>query len=169
MIKEYIKLFFSFILVGILSCNSQNYKEYSSVDLKFSVLMPSKPQKSSETLTDITFNQFTAKYDKVTYIVSVDEYPSYISETINVDRLLENLIAGMHSKFPDSLQASPIEYKNYPGKQFVVSCFSDFECKGKAYFIGNNFYAIFVVYEYGQSAEVGDDVDRFVDSFEYRP
>lgn len=145
------------------------FEEFTSTDFKFSVLMPGKPQASSTSIADVKYNYFKSENGKITYVVSVDEYLSYFVENNSVDNLLENLFGGMHPRFPKLLKTSPIEYKGYPGKQFVGSCFSNSECMGNAYLIGNKFYATFVIYKYGESTEAINAINQFLDSFNYQP
>jgi len=156
----------------LLSCSWFAWREYSSEDGSFSVLLPGTPDEQTETVTtelgDISLTILMAQPDEsMIYFISYSDYPA--AAVAASDPL--SLLASARDSTVDSQGGSltgqyRITLGEHPGLAFIADVKMegrDAVLRARNYIVGNRLYQVFAM-AYRESDSV-DEMNRFFQSF----
>lgn len=157
------------LAVLLVSCQMADFKEFTSQEGGFSVLMPGTPEEQTEqvdTLNElIDMHNFAASKGDVGYIVTYGDFPFSVTRVNTPEKLLKDLqnsVMGFGKGV--QLEEKDITLGGYPGKELKVeSADGKYIIYHRMYMVGERLYQVLASAPKGQ--ESSKDIPEFLDSF----
>ncbi len=164
-------LFVFILLIAYLisGCQQSSWKEFSSSNGAFSILLPKFP--SEETITEdsdlgpIVLHLFTVEQNGIAYIFGYSDYPEKILQ-IPIDTVLDGACNGItenaHGKV---INQSPIMLENkYPGRELKVeSVDKKLIAQARIFMVGQRQYQLIV--SSPKEKATSQNISKYLDSF----
>lgn len=153
----------------------ENWQTYADPKGDYTLEFPGLPEvsetkiaipKSKDHLPFYTINYFTDAKDieyNLTYATLPDSWLKWNSALLLRGAL--KVIASHISDNAKVLKKHTKRYKNHPAVEFVMQKKNNQECAGRLVLIGNVLYKIEVIYPKEKQAEVKDQLNAFLESF----
>src|SRR4030042_4579780 len=156
------------VLLSVAGCKRVNWKEFSSANGKFSVMMPGEPQEQHETVKTavgpVDLYMHILDVGTSAYIVGYSDYPEDLIKNSEVNILLEGARNGAISNIRGTLvNEKDISIAGNPGKEFNFSVPHRPELpnkgigKSRIFLVGNRLYQCMVV---GDKNTKNEDIDK---------
>jgi hypothetical protein len=147
------------LLLPLVGCNKVDFKEFSSSEGKFTILMPADPEKKTQTVMGMTVVMYGKNVNKGAYAVGYADIPA--GRPISLPGAVQG-IAGSH----DGKVLSENDYtiEGSTGKEFEIETGKPKGyVSGRVILINNRFYQMFAM---GTNARLASsDVQKFLNSF----
>lgn len=157
-------------MVVLLAGCLQSWKEYSSADGQYSVLMPGTPtekmQNRNTAAGDITAHAALLDKTPVVYMVMYNDYPEQVMQGGSPSQILENARdGGVRSARGKLVGDSAITLLNkYPGREIQIEMPDGLHAvRIRVYMVKNRMYQ--VAYRSGKDNLFSKDATKFLDSF----
>ena len=170
MIKRSAFLFLLVLLV--IGCSANQWKEYSSDEGKFKVDFPGNPslktQKVNTAVGEIQVNMVLLEVRGVAYMASFNDYPSEFIKNSNEKDLLDGARDGAVANVQGKLLSEQIiELNNAPGREIrVESADGKNTIVARIYLAGSRLYQVLVVTPKANGFD--KNIKKFLDSFKFR-
>jgi hypothetical protein len=155
-----------FLLAGCL----QSWKEYSSNEGKYSVLMPGTPTNQTRNMNtptgSITLYASALENNDTGYVVTYNDIPESLSQVLTPELLLQSIrksaVSNVQGKLVDD---QPITLASkYPGREIQVEIQDGKRVfRNRMYIVGNRLYQ--VVFAGTKDEIFSKDANKFLDSF----
>ena len=165
-------LAFGMLILVLSGCQRVTWKEFSSKEGRFSVLVPGTPSEQTQKLDTgvgaIDLHFFVAEQDGFQYLVSYNDYPDAMVREADADKVLDGARDGVVANVQGRLlNEVKVWLANYPGRELRIRIPEGRQAmRTRLYFVGNRLYQVGVL-----SAEDGaaaDEVSKFLNSFKLR-
>lgn len=158
------------VLVLLLTaCQPADWKEFSSKEGAFSVLMPGTPteqtQKADTQAGTIEVHMFIFEQNGAAYMVGYNDYPEAIVQQADPSKMLDGARDGMVSNTQGKLLGEQvISLDKYPGREIQIET-SDgkLTMKNRVYLVNNRLYQVGVVTPKEESNSA--NITKFLASF----
>jgi hypothetical protein len=159
------------LLIALLTgCQQVTWKEFSSSEGRFSVLMPGTPsEKTSKVNTEVgpvDMFSFRVTQEDSGYDVNYNDYPDAVVEASDAGSMLDGARDGIVSSLQGKLLTEfIISLDGYPGRDIrVEGPDGEHTVRTRLYLVDNRLYQLTVVTPKEDS--FSKDVAKFLDSFE---
>ena len=161
-------VFFSFFIF-VAGAASATWKEFSSSEGSFSILMPGEPTEQTKTVNTkagaIDLHLFIFQQKNVAYFVSYVEYQEELVQANNAEKLLDGARDGAVSNVQGKLlNEVSISLEKYPGREIRIQVpDGKHTIQTRMYLVKNRLYQVMIVTPKEDS--FSKDVTKFLDSF----
>lgn len=144
------------------------FKEFRSVEGRFTVLMPGEPKRSSQTrqtpFGPATNLKYTGGNDRAVFMISCVDYPPKIAEAGDMMQMIDKAKAQVIAARKGTLVSdSPYNFHGYTGKEMIIEDSQGYTVRMRLFFIGTQLYQLTVG---GKSDKIlYEKGDEFMDSF----
>jgi hypothetical protein len=155
------------LLLG--GCQRATWREFSSKEGRFSVLVPGTLSEQTQNLTTqagaIDLHFFVVEQDGFQYLVSYNDYPDAMVREANADKVLDGARDGVVANVQGRLlNEAKVWLADYPGRELRIKIPEGRQAmRTRLYFVGNRLYQVGVL-----SAEDGaaaEEIGKFLNSF----
>lgn len=150
-----------------------NWKEFSSEEGRFSVLLPRTPRQTTETVDapsgEIDEHTFTTIYGDTTYVVSYSDYPQSLTSGDTravLDALRDSAVTGFSGKL---LSERSISLNGHPGRELEIQVSDDSGtviAQLRIFLVRNRLYYLYTIIPEERSSS--PSVDKFLNSFKLK-
>src|SRR5262245_46720368 len=146
-------------VLTLASCNKLNFKEFTSQEGKFSILMPGEPERKSQRILNIELVMYGLDVRNGAYAAGYADLPR--GQSFSLDGAIQG-VAGTHDG--KILSTKDFTLEGSTGKEFEVeSSKPKGYISGRVIVINHRFYQFFAA---GNNARLSNsDVRNFLDSF----
>ncbi len=157
------------LIVLLTGCQRVTWKEFSSKEGMFSVLLPGTPTVQTQKLNtragvlDLYF--FVVEQDGFQYLVSYNDYPEAMIREANADKVLDGARNGVVANVQGRLSSeSRVWLAENPGRELRIKIPDGRQAmRTRLYFVKNRLYQVGVVSSEDGSAS--EDISKFLNSF----
>ena len=122
---KYLVLFLVVFMSSAVNSQEPTWKEFSSPEGRFSVLLPGTPTKTTQKVNSdlgvITLYLFTFNQENISYNVTCSDYPESIFKIKSIDKFLDDYrdgaVAGVRGKL---VSETKISLGTYPGREVII-------------------------------------------------
>jgi hypothetical protein len=148
-----------------------SWKEFTSQEGRFSILLPRTPRQTTETVDtpvgEIDEHTFTTIHGNITYIVSYGDYPQNALSAGNPQAILDSFGDGAVTSIEGKLLSKrSISLDGYLGRELKIKIADDSDtaiAQIRIYLVGNRLYYIYTLAPEERASS--PSVDEFLDSF----
>jgi hypothetical protein len=158
------------VLIAFLtSCQQATWKEFSSGEGTFSILMPGTPTEKTQKVNTqagaIDMHLFTLVQKGVAYLAIYNDYPEVFVQARNADKMLDGARDGAVSSIQGKLLSELIiSLDKYPGREIRIEApDGKHTIQTRIYLVKNRLYQVGVVTP--KEGSFSEDVTKFLDSF----
>jgi hypothetical protein len=147
------------------------WKEFTSGEGRFSILLPRTPRQTTETVDtpvgEIDEHSFTVIHGNITYIVSYSDYPQNVLSTGDPQAILDSFSDSAVTSIEGRLLSErSISLNGYLGRELKIKIADDPDttiAQIRIYLVGNRLYYIYTLAPEDRASS--PSVDRFLNSF----
>jgi len=158
-----------FVLVPLLACKGANWKEFTSQEGGFSVLLPGQPKVERQTtetaVGPLAFTMHTVElgFGSIAYIASYNDYPPSLIADGDKNAILDGVVEGALGSKANLKKSDPISIDGHPGREFTGTVKDGYEYTSRAYLVNQRLYQLNIVSTPGKVP--AEDKRKYFDSF----
>jgi hypothetical protein len=169
--SKWLAFILSLAFILLAGCQKFSWKDFSSAEGKFSVLMPGTPQNHSQSLNSpfgpVTTYAFVYSNNDSAFAVSYTDYPQDPTRGINTQKVLDGARNSLLAKPGGTLIGeSSISLGSYPGREVqMVTAEGDGKhaLRTRVYLVNSRLYQVMVVLPNEEASS--ENAVKFLDSF----
>ena len=158
------------VLIMVLwGCQRVTWREFSSKEGRFSVLVPDTPSEQTQNLNTgvgaIDLHFFIVEQDGFQYLVSYNDYPAAMAREADADKVLDGARDGVVANVQGRLlNEVKVWLADYPGRELRIRIPEGRQAmRTRLYFVGNRLYQVGVLS--AEDSAAADEVSKFLNSF----
>jgi hypothetical protein len=158
-----------FVLIPLLACKGANWKEFTSQEGGFSVLLPGQPKVERQTtetaVGPLAFTMHTVElsFGSIAYIASYNDYPPSLIADGDKNAILDGVVEGALGSKANLKKSDPISIDGHPGREFTGTVKDGYEYTSRAYLVNQRLYQLNIVSTPGKVP--AEDKRKYFDSF----
>jgi hypothetical protein len=158
-----------FLIAALLACKGSSWKEFTSQEGGFSVLLPGTPKVERRTTESavgpLAFTMHTVELGlgSVAYIMSYNDYPPSLIADSDQNAILDGVVEGAIGSKANIKHNQPITIDGHPGREFSGTVKDGFEYTSRAYLVKQRLYQLNIVSTPGKVP--ADDKRKYFESF----
>jgi hypothetical protein len=158
-----------FVLVPLLACKGANWKEFTSQEGGFSVLLPGQPKVERQTtetaVGPLAFTMHTVElgFGSIAYIASYNDYPPSLIADGDKNAILDGVVEGALGSKANLKKSDPISIDGHPGREFTGTVKDGYEYTSRAYLVNQRLYQLNIVSTPGKVP--AEDKRKYFESF----
>lgn len=170
--SKWLVLVLSLSVALLAGCQKFSWKDFSSPEGKFSVLMPGTPQNHTQALNTpigpVTTYAFVYSNKDAAFGVSYTDYPEALMQGLDAQKILDGARNGQLSAKSGStlISESPISLNSYPGREVQMTTpegDGKHAVRNHMYMVNNRLYQVMVVMP--RDELFSKNAVKFMDSF----
>ena len=153
----------------VAGCQRVTWKEFSSKEGRFSVLVPGTPSEQTQNLDTgvgaIDLHFFIVEQDGFQYLVSYNDYPDAMVREADADKVLDGARDGVVANVQGRLlNEVKVWLADYPGRELRIRIPEGRQTmRTRLYFVGNRLYQVGVLS--AEDSAAADEISKFLNSF----
>jgi hypothetical protein len=163
------KWIYGAVLLALIGCQWLRWKEFTSSEGRFSVLMPGTPtdqaQKVNSPVGVIDLHVFVVEQSGAQYLVAYNDYPDAMVKTGDPEKVLDGARNGIVANVRGRLLSEvKITLQQFPGRELKVMVPDGAQMmQTRLYFVKNRLYQVGAVTSEADASS--KDIPKFLESF----
>ena len=157
------------VILPLLACKGASWKEFTSQEGGFSVLLPGQPKIERQTtetaVGPLAFTMHTVElsFGSVAYVASYNDYPPSLISDDEKNAILDGVVEGALGPKANLKKSEPISIDGHPGREFTGTVKDGYEYTSRTYLVNQRLYQLNVVSTPGKVP--AEDKRKYFDSF----
>lgn len=158
-------LVFAILVIALVRCQQHMWKEFSSHEGQFSLLMPGIPVEGLDMINTpagaVTGYTFSVEQEEFRYVVGYADYPKNLSQENYSDHILNSIRQGMKGTL---LNERTLSLDTYPGRQLIAESSDGYITQLRVFLVGNRLYRLAMITKMERASS--KKIQEFFDSFQ---
>jgi hypothetical protein len=156
---------FAILVIALVGCQQHVWKEFSSREGQFSLLMPGIPVEGMDMINTsagaVSGYTFSVEQEEFKYVVGYADYPENVCQENYSDHILNSVRQGMKGTL---LNERTLSLDKHPGRQLIAESSDGYITQIRVFLVENRLYQLAMITKMEQVSS--REIQKFFDSFQ---